>query len=288
MITKAQPKKKIKWDFTQDTNLLSWKKVHTVCEESKCPNRYECSQNNLATYLIGGRLCTRSCRFCYIETGKPISLKKIMADEQEEIIESVKDLKLEYVVITSVARDDEENLLAEHFSSITKILNQKNIYTELLIPDFHGNKKYLDIIGSSKPFVVAHNMETTSHLSKKIRPQASYERSLNVLQFFYENYPYIHRKSAIMLGLGEKFEDILCTLKDLRKHHVDIITIGQYMQPSKNQEDVQEYINESVFEELKIICKDLGFLAYEIGPFVRSSYMANRTMERLKKLDARI
>ena len=276
-------KKTIKWDFDKPTSLLKWNKVHTVCEESRCPNRFECSQQGIATYLIGGRVCTRACSFCNIATGRPmVSMSEVMEAEQQQIISSVKQLNNSYVVITSVARDDDELLLAQHFSNITKMLNQTNVEVELLIPDFHLRKDCLKLIADSKPIVVAHNIETVQELSRKIRPQASYERSLKLHHYFHKYNSNLILKAGMMIGLGENIQQIKTTLLDLKDAFVEIVTVGQYLQPSEKQTTVKKHIENDVFLEIEAFCQKVGFLGYEIGRFVRSSYMASRTMEQVK------
>ncbi len=278
-------KKKIKWNFDQPKALLQWNQVHTVCEESRCPNRYECSQANIATYLIGGRICTRACNFCHIKTGKPKNpMSEIMQTEQEQVISSVKQLGCLYAVITSVARDDDELLLAQHFANITKQLNQMDIEVELLIPDFHLKEKYFEIIAESKPLVLAHNIETVEELSRSVRPQADYKRSLNLYRYFHTYYPKLILKAGMMIGLGENMEQIKTTLFNLKDASVEIVTVGQYLQPSSKQVSVKNYLEEDIFLEIENFCEELGFLGYEVGPFVRSSYMASRTMAKVKML----
>ncbi len=276
-------KKTIKWNFDKPISLLKWNKIHTVCEESRCPNRFECSQEGIATYLIGGRVCTRSCNFCNIETGRPsVSMSKIMEEEQQQIVSSIKQLNNSYVVITSVARDDDELLLAQHFANITNILNQINIEVELLIPDFHLREDCLEVIANSKPIVLAHNIETVRELSHQVRPQARYERSLKLHHYFHKHSPNLILKAGMMIGLGENMQQIKTTLLDLKDASVEIVTVGQYLQPSKKQMMVKEHIEDDIFLEIEEFCREIGFLGYEVGPFVRSSYMASRTMEQVK------
>ena len=274
-------KKKILLNFEQPIQLLKWKNVHTVCEESKCPNRYECSQAGIATYLIGGDTCTRSCKFCHIATGKPTqSMDDLMDLELNDIVTSAIQEKHKYIVITSVARDDDELKLAQHFANITNRLNELGVQVELLIPDFHLNATYLNIIGDSSPLVVAHNIETIERLSKYIRPQAEYKRSLNLYKHFRDRYPKMLLKAGLMIGLGETYDEIYQVLVDLKQQDVDIITIGQYMQPSGQQTKVEKYWDESIFKKLENVCETLNFSGYEIGHYVRSSYMASRVIEK--------
>lgn len=281
------PRKKILWDFRKKVNLLRYQNVHTVCEESRCPNRYECSSHGLATFLIGGRFCTRSCRFCHIETAKPQSLSQIAEKEKSDILQYALENKLNFVVITSVARDDAEEELARHFADIAKALAENNIDCELLIPDFHAQSQFLKIIGEANPLVVAHNIETTKNLHRKIRPQAQYERSLKVYQFFREKYPKIIRKAGFMVGLGESLSEIKELLYDLYENGVEVVTVGQYLQPSPSEVPVQHIYTPEEFGLIESFIKEFGFAAYEIGPFVRSSYMASRTIYHLRKLKNR-
>ncbi len=274
--------KKIRLSFDHNVQLLKWKNIHTVCEESSCPNRYECSQNGVATYLIGGRLCTRLCKFCDVTTSKPTQkIQDIQIVEEEEIIRSVLHLNNKYVVITSVARDDEEVALANHFSSIIQRLNNMNVYVESLIPDFHLKKVCLDTIGNAQPLVIGHNIETVERLSKQIRPQAGYHRSLKLYQYLDVQFPHIIRKAGMMVGLGETIQEVKDTLYQLKQASVDIVTIGQYLRPSSKQIGVQNYWEDQVFTELESYCQELNFLACAVGPFVRSSYMAQNMMQAI-------
>ena len=276
-------KKRIRLSIDNPVSLLQFPRVATVCEESRCPNRYECSSQGIATFMIGGPICTRGCRFCYVTTGKGVPLEAIKEAEKKEILKAVERLGLKYVVITSVARDDEEKALAEHFQEITKELTKKGIEVELLIPDFHGKEEYLSIIGESKAIVIGHNIETVKRLSKKIRPQGDYFRTLKVHQFFQKNFPHMIRKTGFMVGLGESLKEIQELLIDLKNHGVQIVTVGQYLQPSIRQHPVVKYYTEEEFQKIEEMISSLGFLAWEVGPFVRSSYMASRTMQKVRE-----
>ena len=275
-------KKRLTWNFEEPTELLSFSGVSTVCEESRCPNRYECSQAGIATFMIGGSECTRACKFCHISTAKPQPLAPILRKEKEQILQSVDDLRLKYVVITSVARDDDEKTLAEHFASLTSELNHLGKEVELLIPDFHIEPEYLDLIAEAKPLVIAHNVETIERLSKYIRPQAAYKRTLDLFEYFHKNHPQVILKTGFMVGLGESFDEIEELLIDLKKANIEIVTIGQYMQPSQNQTDVVKVYSEEEFKQIEKLVIEMGFVGYEVGAFVRSSYMASRTMEKVK------
>jgi lipoyl synthase len=273
--------KRISWDFEGGVNLLAYKNVHTVCEESRCPNRHECSSLGIATFLIGGRECTRACKFCHIATAKPLPLSSIAEKEHDDIIRTAIDGKYKYLVITSVARDDDEAGLAAHFARITRSLNNLGITVELLIPDFHGRAEHLDVIAEAGPAVIAHNMETVARLSPSIRPQASYERSLEFFRFFKKSHPQIIRKSAFMLGLGETDEEVETLLDDMKSATIDIVSVGQYLRPSPDQAPVMKNYTMADFAALEKSVEARGFLASEIGPFVRSSYMAEGTLKKL-------
>ncbi|MCS6983929.1 MAG: lipoyl synthase [Leptospiraceae bacterium] len=277
------PVKKIRWDFDKKVELLRYPHVHTVCEESRCPNRHECSSLGMATFLIGGKICTRSCRFCHIATGKPTKLDFIAAEEKQDILQYVKEKKLAFVVITSVARDDAELALAEHFADISNTLWEIGVESELLIPDFHVRADCLNIIGRSHCLVVAHNMETVRRLSKEVRPQADYERSLRVYNFFKENYPSKIIKGGFMVGLGETMEEIFELLRDMRSHGVEIVTVGQYLRPSIRERQVSRFYSSDEFRQIEHYIKELSFAGWEVGPFVRSSYLASRTIEKIRQ-----
>jgi lipoic acid synthetase len=273
--------KKIPWSFDSEVSLLAYKNVHTVCEESRCPNRHECSSLGIATFLIGGRECTRACKFCHIATAKPLPLKSIAEKEHEDIVRTAVEGKYRYLVITSVARDDDEAGLASHFARITRSLSERGIAVELLIPDFHGRPEHLSVIAEAGPTVIAHNMETVERLSPTIRPQAEYRRSLNFFDFFQASYPQIIRKSAFMVGLGETAAEMETLLDDMRSAHIDIVSIGQYLRPSHEQAPVLKNYSNAEFAELEASVMRRGFLASEVGAFVRSSYMAEGTLAKV-------
>ncbi|GAB4422953.1 MAG: lipoyl synthase [Turneriella sp.] len=283
--TAALAKKKVVWNFDSDTALLRYDHVHTVCEESRCPNRNECSSLGIATFLIGGRECTRACKFCHIATAKPVPLSAIAEKEHEDIVAAAKAGKYDYLVITSVARDDDEAGLAAHFSRITRSLNELGIRVELLLPDFHNRSEYLSVIAEAQPAVIAHNLETVARLSPWVRPQAQYERSLDLFRYLRSNYPAVIRKSAFMVGLGEERAEIDRLLDDMKDAGIDIVSIGQYLRPSVEQAEVQKVYTDAEFADLEDSVRSRGFLAWEVGPFVRSSYMAHET---LKKVNAEI
>ncbi len=277
----AAPAKRIKWNFDTDATLLAYRNVHTVCEESRCPNRHECSSLGVATFLIGGRECTRSCKFCHIATAKPLALASIAEKERADILEAAHSGKYEYLVITSVARDDDEEGLARHFSQLTRELVNMGITVELLIPDFHLSHELLAMIAESGPAVIAHNMETVKRLSPSIRPQARYERSLDIFRYLAGRHGQVIRKSGFMVGLGESPGEIADLLSDMKAAQIDIVSIGQYLQPSAEQAPVIRKYSAGEFAALEAAVAERAFLAHEVGAFVRSSYMARETMAKL-------
>ena len=246
--------------------------LSTVCENARCPNKNECYTKNTATFLIMGDVCTRNCRYCNISCEKPLPLDK---DEPLHVAQAVKDLGLKYAVITSVTRDDLPDGGAEHFANciyeIRKLMPDTKI--EILTPDFKGDANALNTIILANPDVFNHNIETVSSLFKTARPQGNYEQSLNVLKYIKANSK-IPTKSGLMVGLGEGFEQIEETLTDLKNAGCDILTIGQYIQPSKAHLEVAKYYTLEEFEELQQLAKKIGFKHYQINPLVRSSYRA--------------
>ena len=246
--------------------------LSTVCENARCPNKNECYQKNTATFLIMGNVCTRNCRYCNISCDKPEPLN---SKEPQNIANAVKELGLKYSVITSVTRDDLPDGGAEHFAQticeIRKLTPDTKI--EILTPDFKGDAKALDIIIKAKPDVFNHNIETVEKLFKMARPQGNYRRSLKVLKYIKEN-SNIPTKSGLMVGLGETEDEIKQTFADLRDVGCDILTVGQYIQPSKKHLEVDKYYTEEEFEHLKELAHQAGFEKYQIAPLVRSSYNA--------------
>ncbi len=246
--------------------------LNTVCENARCPNKNECYTKNTATFLIMGNNCTRNCRYCNISCAKPEPLN---FDEPIQVAQAVKDLGLRYSVITSVTRDDLPDGGAEHFANciyeIRKISPTTKI--EILTPDFKGDANALNTIINAHPNVFNHNIETVRELFKTARPQGDYQRSLNVLNYIKVNSD-IPTKSGLMVGLGESFEQIEETLNDLKNVGCDMLTIGQYIQPSKEHLDVVKYYTLEEFEGLQKLAQKIGFKHYQINPLVRSSYMA--------------
>ena len=252
--------------------ILKTKCLNTVCENARCPNKSECYQKNTATFLIMGNVCTRNCRYCNIGTARPEPLD---VNEPLHVAEAIKDLGLKWAVITSVTRDDLPDGGANHFAQCLDEIRKltPEVEVEILTPDFKGDKTALDTIIKSNPTVFNHNIETVKKLFKTARPQGNYETSLEVLKYIKEN-SNIKTKSGLMVGLGETLDDIKSTLRDLREVGCDILTIGQYIQPSKQHLEVEKYYTLEEFEDLKTIAKEIGFKNFQIGPLVRSSYRA--------------
>ncbi len=253
--------------------ILKTKCLNTVCENARCPNKNECYTKNTATFLIMGNNCTRNCRYCNITCSRPEPLD---LNEPFHVAEAVKDLGLKYAVITSVTRDDLPDGGAEHFANciyeIRKI--SPDVKIEILTPDFKGNKDSLNTIIKAHPNVFNHNIETVRKVFKTARPQGDYDCSLEVLKYIKDNSDII-TKSGLMIGLGETFEDIEETLLDLKNVGCDILTIGQYIQPSKEHLEVSKYYTPDEYEKLKQLAKKIGIKHYQIGPLVRSSYRAS-------------
>ncbi len=255
--------------------------LHTVCESALCPNLGECFQRKTVTFMILGNICTRNCRFCAVEKGKPLPVYK---DEPENIAKVANLLKLSHVVITSVTRDDLEdggaNQFADCIKEIRKLESAPSI--EVLIPDFSGNFKNLNIVLAYFPDVLNHNVETVKRLYLEIRPGADYIRSLRILKKAKKYSKNIIIKSGFMVGLGEKWEEIVSLLKDLSDVNCDIVTIGQYLQPSENHIPIDKFYTPDEFINLKQIALEMGIKYVESGPFVRSSYKASDALKYLK------
>lgn len=251
--------------------------LNTVCENARCPNKNECYQKNTATFLIMGKVCTRNCRYCNISCEKPEPLNP---KEPKKLANAVKELGLKYSVITSVTRDDLKDGGANHFAqTIYEIRNiSPNTKIEILTPDFKGDTKALDTIIEAHPDVFNHNIETIERLFKTARPQGNYRRSLEVLKYIKDN-SNIPTKSGFMVGLGETKDEIKQTFDDLIEVGCDILTVGQYIQPSKQHLEIDKYYTEEEFEELNKLAKQAGFKKYQIAPLVRSSYNAFKLFE---------
>lgn len=246
--------------------------LNTVCEGARCPNKNECYSNHTATFLIMGSVCTRNCRYCNISCQRPEPLDE---NEPLHVAQAVKDLGLKYAVITSVTRDDLPDGGANHFAKCINEIRKisPNTKIEILTPDFKGNEESLNTIIKAHPDVFNHNIETARDIFKIARPQGNYDTSLGVLKYVKENSD-IKTKSGFMIGLGEDIEQIKQTITDLYSVNCDILTIGQYIQPSKEHLPVEKYYNPEEYEELKDIAKNIGIKYFQIGPLVRSSYNA--------------
>jgi len=250
-------------------------KLASVCEEASCPNLGECFSHGMATFMIMGDICTRRCPFCDVAHGRPNALS---ADEPRELAEAITDMGLKYVVITSVDRDDLRDGGAQHFADCIRETRQRSttIQIETLVPDFRGRMDIaLEILTQTPPDVFNHNMETVPRLYKQVRPGADYAWSLELLRRFKEARPEIRTKSGLMVGCGETNEEIIEVMRDMRAHNIDMITIGQYLQPSRDHLPVDRFVTPDEFKEFETIAKELGFSHVASGPLVRSSYHAD-------------
>ena len=251
-------------------------KLASVCEEASCPNLGECFSNGTATFMIMGEICTRRCPFCDVAHGKP---KPLAENEPRELAEAIAEMRLRYVVITSVDRDDLKDSGAQHFAnciSETKRLNPQ-IQVEVLVPDFRGRMEIaLDILEKTPPHVFNHNLETVPRLYKQARPGADYKWSLELLRRYKERVPSVTTKSGLMLGLGETKEEVMDVMRDMKAHNIDMVTLGQYLQPSRDHLAVARFVHPDEFEELRLFGEHLGFAHVASGPLVRSSYHADK------------
>jgi lipoic acid synthetase len=257
---------------------LRQRKLVTVCEEASCPNIHECFSGGTATFMILGEVCTRRCSFCDVAHGRPLPPDE---DEPKHLAETIRDMKLRYVVITSVDRDDLRDGGAGHFSLCIDEIRSHNpdIRIEILVPDFRGKgrvERALELLKDSPPDVFNHNLETVEPLYRNVRPGADYQWSLSLLQQFKQRHPGIPTKSGIMLGLGETREQIEVVLDDLRRHDVDLVTMGQYLQPTAHHHPVMKYWSPQEFDDLAEVAYRKGFTHVASGPLVRSSYHADR------------
>ena len=249
--------------------------LFTVCDEAQCPNLSECFNHGTATFMIMGQICTRRCPFCDVAHGRPKPLDK---NEPGHLADTIAKMALKYVVITSVDRDDLRDGGASHFKDCIDNIRKKTplVKIEVLTPDFRGRvDKALNIFDDCAPDVFNHNLETVPSLYPKVRPGSDYEQSLDLLKSFKERHPHVKTKSGLMLGVGETNTQVINVLKDLREHQVDMLTLGQYLQPSRHHLAVEEYITPEQFEKYKMIAIDLGFSQVASGPMVRSSYHAD-------------
>jgi lipoic acid synthetase len=279
----AKPAPKPKWlrvklptgkKYTELRGLVDQYNLHTICTSGSCPNMGECWTEGTATFMILGNICTRSCGFCGVKTGRP---QDVDWDEPEKVARSIKLMNIKHAVITSVDRDDLKDMGSIMWAETIKAIRRMNPETtlETLIPDFQGETKPLDRIVKVAPEVVSHNMETVRRLTREVRIQAQYDRSLGVLAYLKQQG--INRtKSGIMLGLGELEAEVIQTMKDLREAQVDVVTLGQYLQPSKKHLPVKEFITPEQFKKFETIGLEMGFRHVESGALVRSSYKAQK------------
>lgn len=268
-------------EFASTSNLLERQRLNTICHSGNCPNKGECWARGTATFMIGGDICTRSCKFCNTKTGRPLPLDP---QEPTRVAESVAALKLKYAVITSVDRDDLPDQGAEHWVQTIRAIREKcpNTHVEVLIPDFQGKIHLIDKVCEAGAVVIAHNMETVRRLTPQVRSAAKYDVSLGVLKRIGENG--IHAKTGAMLGLGETRGEILQLMDDLLAVNCKVLTLGQYLQPTRRHLPVCEYIHPNTFAEYKQIALEKGFTHVESGPLVRSSYHAEKIVEKATTL----
>ncbi|WP_425452791.1 lipoyl synthase [Ammoniphilus oxalaticus] len=261
-------------NFTEIKNMMRGKTLHTVCEEAKCPNIFECWSHGTATFMINGKICTRACRFCAVNTGLPTELDLA---EPENVAEAAEKMGLQHAVVTAVARDDLQDggasLFAATIHAIRKRLPLCSV--EVLIPDFQGNWDALRTVLDANPQILNHNIETVERLSDRVRSKATYRRSLELLETSKQINPTIPTKSSIMIGVGETAEEIRQTMRDLRAVGVNIVTIGQYLQPTRRHLSVEKYWHPDEFARFKEEGMEMGFDHVESGPLVRSSYRAH-------------
>ncbi|MDJ0880005.1 MAG: lipoyl synthase [Gammaproteobacteria bacterium] len=256
-------------------NTLRENNLYTVCEEAACPNLGECFSKGTATFMIMGDICTRRCPFCDVGHGRPNPLD---ASEPKNLALTIQNMNLKYVVITSVDRDDLRDGGAQHFVDCIEAtrMHNPNIKIEILTPDFRGRMDLaLDILALSPPDVFNHNLESVPSLYKKIRPGSDYLWSLQLLQRFKQQHPTVPTKSGIMLGLGESLEEVEQVLKDMREHEINMLTLGQYLQPSRDHLPVERFVTPEEFKQLETLAYELGFDQVASGPMVRSSYHAD-------------
>ena len=281
----AKPLRKPAWIRARSTagpevqrlkNVLRENKLHTVCEEASCPNLGECFAHGTATFMIMGDICTRRCPFCDVAHGRPDPLD---SDEPENLAQTIKAMGLRYVVVTSVDRDDLRDGGAAHFVACIQEVRRINPQTqiEILVPDFRGRMdRALNILHQAPPDVFNHNLETVPRLYRKARPGSDYQWSLDLLKRFGHEHPEVPSKSGLMLGLGETIEEVEQVMQDLRAHNVDMLTLGQYLQPGKHHLPVDRFVHPDEFEALREVGEKLGFSQVASGPMVRSSYHADQ------------
>lgn len=296
MSNQSKPERKPDWlkiklntneNYYELKKMMRSKELHTVCEEARCPNIYECwAVHRTATFMILGDICTRACRFCAVKTGLPTELDWA---EPERVADTAAKMNLKHCVVTSVARDDLKDGGATIFAETIKAVRKKMplCSVEVLIPDFMGNDDSLKIVMDAKPDILNHNIETVKRLSDRVRARAKYDRTLRLLKKAKEMQPSIPTKSSIMIGVGETYDEIVETMKDLRAHNVNIVTIGQYLQPTKGHLKVEKYWHPDEFQRLKEVGMNMGFSHVESGPLVRSSYHAHEQVQSAEKHEQR-
>ncbi|MFP4257798.1 MAG: lipoyl synthase [Desulfovermiculus sp.] len=258
--------------LTEIKSMLRRLSLHTVCEEAACPNMMECFGRRTATFMILGKNCTRNCRFCNVHGGAPEPVDEL---EPEHVTEAVAELGLKHVVITSVTRDDLADGGAGHFAQVIQRLAPLRVTVEVLIPDFQGDREALAQVVQAGPSIVNHNVETVPRLYPQVRPQAEYDRSLQLLARVKTMDPGIYTKSGFMLGLGETEDEVIAVLRDLRSVDCNVLTIGQYLAPSKEHYPVVGYVHPDVFARYQDMAYEMGFVHAVAGPLVRSSYHAD-------------
>jgi lipoic acid synthetase len=269
--------------YTGLKKMMREKNLHTVCEEARCPNIHECwAERRTATFMILGDTCTRACRFCAVKTGLPTELDW---QEPERVADSVQLMNLKHVVVTAVARDDLRDGGAAIFAETVRAIRRKNPFTsiEVLPSDMGGKEENLRVLMDAKPDILNHNIETVRRMTPRVRARAKYDRSLEFLRRAKEMQPNIPTKSSLMVGLGETKEEIIEVMDDLRANHIDIMTIGQYLQPTKGHLKVEKYYSPDEFKELQQIAISKGFNHCEAGPLVRSSYHADEQVNAAAK-----
>ena len=264
--------------------LLREGSLHTVCEEAHCPNLHECWSSGTATFMILGDICTRGCRFCTVTSGTPLALDP---DEPKKLVQTARQMNLDYVVLTSVDRDDLEDQGAGHFAQCIRALRRANMRVEALIPDFQGNLELVEKVVRAKPDVLDHNLETVRRLQPTVRDRrANYEQSLSVLRHAKSLDSNLYTKSSLLLGLGESEEEIVETMREMRDVGVSILVLCQYLQPSKRHLPIERYVTPAEFKSLRKRALDLGFTACVAGPLVRTSYRAAEVFSGIRAREA--
>lgn len=287
LVTISQQIERPKWlrapapvgeNYRELKSLVADLKLHTVCESAACPNVGECWNRRTATFMILGNVCTRRCGFCAVQKGAPLDVDY---DEPRRVAEACAALGLKYAVITSVNRDDRKDGGAELFAQTIQAIRERvpGCKVEVLVPDFQGSHEAMDIVMNAHPDVLNHNTETVPRLYRQVRLGARYERSLDMLRYAKQIRPHVPTKSGVMLGLGETSEEVLQVMRDLHAHHVDILTLGQYLRPSTKHLPIIRYIPQEEFDEYKRAGLAMGFAHVEAGPLVRSSYHADGAEE---------